>query len=108
MRITLEYRNPTPSHCDIAVFVNGALSGVLTLRQDEVGSLSQIITHGCAKGIDSFLSRGKSVWKEPDPLDRLIALSAEEETLKTESVRLHWEWLSECLQIGCCKPSQKR
>jgi hypothetical protein len=61
MKITLEYRNPTPSHCDVAVFVNGALSGTLTLRQEEVGGFSQILQYGCATGIDTFLSRGTCV-----------------------------------------------
>ena len=58
MKITLEYRNPSPSHCDVAVFINGALTGILTLRQDEIGSFDQIISHGCAKDIDYFLGRG--------------------------------------------------
>lgn len=58
MKITLEYRDPTPSHCDVAVFINGALAGVLKLRQEEVGSLDMIIAHGCVRGIDVFLSRG--------------------------------------------------
>jgi hypothetical protein len=62
MRITLEYRNPTPAHCDVAVFVNGALAGTLTLRQEEIGSFDQIVHAGCARGIDTFLARGN-----PDP-----------------------------------------
>lgn len=32
MQITLDYRNPTPSHHDVAVFVNGGCVGILTLR----------------------------------------------------------------------------
>jgi hypothetical protein len=33
MNITLDYRNPTRSHCDVAIFIDGALTGVLTLRR---------------------------------------------------------------------------
>lgn len=58
MRITLEYRNPTPSHCHVAVFIDGSLAGVLTLRQEEIVGFQQIVEHGCAKGIDTFLGRG--------------------------------------------------
>lgn len=47
MRITLDYRNPTPSHCGVAIFVNGALAGTLTLRQDEIVSFQQILAAGC-------------------------------------------------------------
>jgi hypothetical protein len=59
MKITLDFRNPTPSHCEVAVFVNGAYSGTLTLRQDEVGSFHQIIEHGLGLlPIDEFSSTG--------------------------------------------------
>ena len=64
MKITLEYRNPTPAHCDVAVFVNGALSGTLRLRQDEVIGFQQIVLGGCLKGVDEFLGRGHSLPKE--------------------------------------------
>ena len=36
MRITLDYGRPTPSHCTVAVFIDGALAGELVLRQSEV------------------------------------------------------------------------
>lgn len=62
MTIILEYRNPTPSHCDVAVFVNGALTGTLRLRQEEVVGFQQIVSAGCKTPLDSFLSRGT-----PDP-----------------------------------------
>lgn len=58
MRITFEYRNPTKAHCDVAIFVNGGLAGVITLRQEEVVGFNMIVAHGCADGIDTFLSRG--------------------------------------------------
>jgi hypothetical protein len=63
MKIVLEYRNPTEAHCQVAVFVNDALAGVLTLRQDEVGSFDMIVSGGCVKGIDTFLGRGESTIK---------------------------------------------
>lgn len=62
MRITLDYRRPTPSHCTIGVFVNGALAGELVLRQDEVVAFQQIVSFGCFATMDSFLSTGN-----PDP-----------------------------------------
>jgi hypothetical protein len=65
MRITLEFRRPTPSHCTVAVFINGALAGELTLRQEEIGAFHQIVAHGCSADMDSFLSTG-------DPKPRLL------------------------------------
>ena len=65
MKITLDYRNPTPSHCDVAVFVNGALAGVLTLRQEEVDSFQQVIVSGLSLPTDEFLGTGDSgPWPE--------------------------------------------
>ena len=58
MKITLDYRNPSPSHCDVAVFVNGALTGVLTLRQEELITFQHIILHGLDKHRDEFLGTG--------------------------------------------------
>jgi hypothetical protein len=68
MKITLDYRKPTPSHCDVAVYVNGALAGILTLRQDELIPFQQIIVNGMrppGQG-DEFLGTGN-----PDPADPL-------------------------------------
>lgn len=58
MTIHLVYRNPTPAHCDVVVFVNGGQAGTLRLRQEEIVGFQQIVQHGCAKGIDEFLARG--------------------------------------------------
>lgn len=58
MKITLDFRNPTPSHCEVAVFVNGAYSGTLTLRQEEVGSFQQVVANGLSLDTDEFLSTG--------------------------------------------------
>jgi hypothetical protein len=67
MNITLEYRNATPSHCDIAVFINGALSGTLCVRQDEILPFQMIICNGMIDGMDSFLGRGN-----PDPVESAL------------------------------------
>ena len=58
MRITLDYRNPTRSHCQVAVFVNGALAGVLCLRQEEIGTFQNIISTGLFMPEDLFLATG--------------------------------------------------
>ena len=60
MKITLEYRNPTPVHCDVVVFINGTNTGTLRLRQEEIVSFQTIVDYGCCRGIDTFLSRGNS------------------------------------------------
>lgn len=58
MNIHLRYQNPSPAHCEVAVFVDGALAGVLRLRQEEVVGFQQIVSGGCVKGIDSFEASG--------------------------------------------------
>jgi hypothetical protein len=58
MRITLDYRNPTPAHCDVAVFINGALTGFLKLRQEEIDSFQHIIRQGMTLPDDVFLATG--------------------------------------------------
>lgn len=58
MNITLDYRNPTHAHCDVAVYVNGALTGVLKLRQDELDSFQFIVANGMNLPGDVFLSTG--------------------------------------------------
>lgn len=62
MRITIEYRNPTPSHCDVAVWINGGLSGTLCLRQEELLDFQQIMDKGCRGLGDNLTVRGN-----PDP-----------------------------------------
>lgn len=58
MKITLDYRNPTPSHCEVGVYVNGALAGVLTLRQEEINLFQHIIANGMDAQRDQFLGTG--------------------------------------------------
>jgi len=60
MKITFDYRNATPSHCDVAIFVNGALAGELKLRQDEIAAFQQIVQRGTDPERDSFDSGGQS------------------------------------------------
>lgn len=46
MDVTLEFRDWTPTHCDVAVFVNHALSGTLRLRQEELAGFTCIFARG--------------------------------------------------------------
>lgn len=62
MRIVLEYRNPSPTHCDVVIWVNGAFTGTLTLRQEELITFQDIIAQGVDQEFDTFTSRGN-----PDP-----------------------------------------
>jgi hypothetical protein len=58
MKISLDYRNPTPSHCDVAIFINGAYVGTLRLGQEDIVGFQQILDHGCVKGLDVFRATG--------------------------------------------------
>lgn len=64
MKVHLDYRNPTATHCDVAIFLDGALCGTLTLRQLELVPFQQIIVNGinCTPTLDDFLATGN-----PDP-----------------------------------------
>jgi hypothetical protein len=62
MRITLDYRDPSPSHCYVAIFINGAYSGQICLRQEEIDSFQHIIRQGMTLAQDEFLATGN-----PDP-----------------------------------------
>lgn len=68
MKITLEYRNPTATHCDIAVFINGALAGTLTVRQSELDVFQQVIADGLGfKGTAEFPADEFSARGNPNP-----------------------------------------
>jgi hypothetical protein len=58
MRITLDYRDPSPSHCYVAIFVNGAFTGQICLRQEEIDSFQHIISQGMTLPQDVFLATG--------------------------------------------------
>jgi len=58
MKINIEFRSPTPSHVEIAIFLDGGYTGTITTTIGEAACLHQILFHGCAKGIDSFSSKG--------------------------------------------------
>lgn len=64
MKITFDYRRPTPAHCAIGVFVNGACAGELTLRQDEIGPFQMIVQHGMTMPGDEFRGTGNPNWQE--------------------------------------------
>lgn len=57
MKIALDYGNPTPTHCDVAVFVNGALAGVLNMRQEGVDEFQHVIKIGLHTPGDSLSAR---------------------------------------------------
>jgi hypothetical protein len=58
MKITLDYRDPTPSHCYVAIFVNGAFTGQICLRQEEIDSFQHIVMRGMTLKGDVFLALG--------------------------------------------------
>lgn len=66
MRITLDYRNPSPSHCRVGVFVNGACAGEICLRQEEIVTFQTVIQHGLSMPEDVFRGTGN-----PNPPDGL-------------------------------------
>lgn len=66
MKITIEFRNPTPSHCDVAVFINGANTGTLRLRQEELFTFQEILFKGAVKGIDTIISKGNPNYESQD------------------------------------------
>ncbi len=57
--LAIEFRDPTPSHCDVAVWINGAMAGTLRVRQEEVMTLQDLFLRGIQKRAgDTFVSRG--------------------------------------------------
>ena len=64
MDIVLRYQDPTPAHCDVAVFINGALTGVLKLRQEELSHFQHIVAYGIQSNRDSFVAKGNPDLKE--------------------------------------------
>jgi hypothetical protein len=74
MRVTFAYRHPTPAHCDVAVFLDGAMTGTLRLRQDELPAFRRIVAAGCdVPGNGFFVETGVSHPGDRrfgDPLDR--------------------------------------
>lgn len=63
MKVHLDYRNPTPLHCEVGVFLDGVYCGALTLRQDDVLTFQHIILHGIDDIRDTFQGTGN-----PDPV----------------------------------------
>lgn len=57
LEIEFKYRNPTPTHCDTEVVVNGAHAGTLHLRQGELALIESILVKGLHHG-DHFTSSG--------------------------------------------------
>lgn len=57
MNITIDYRNASPSHCGVAIFIGGALTGVLTLAQGDLVAFQDILIKGMIP-TDKFLATG--------------------------------------------------
>jgi hypothetical protein len=64
MDIVLQFNNPTPTHCDVDVLINGEATGTLHLRQVDLLTFQNIMLYGCMEAFDTFLSRGN-----PNPPD---------------------------------------
>lgn len=60
MKIHLNYRDPTPVHCKVGVFINGAFTGELTLRQEDLDSFQSVILIGLNLKEDEFSASGES------------------------------------------------
>lgn len=60
MKITLRFETSNAQHTTMRVFINGTSAGLLTMTTKEAGDFHQIVAHGCADGIDTFLSTGES------------------------------------------------
>jgi hypothetical protein len=58
MTITLEYRDPSSTHCTVVVFINGANTGQLRLRQEELVTFQLVLQRGLSMPGDAFLARG--------------------------------------------------
>ena len=59
MKIHIRYDDSNKLHTRFTLFLNGANCGQLCTRTDEACNLHQLISSGCARGIDEFLSTGK-------------------------------------------------
>lgn len=69
MDVLLHYRNPSPGHCEVVIFVNGAQAGVIKLRQEEITGFQQIMQHGCFQNIDTFRATGNPNPQEEDKIE---------------------------------------
>ena len=64
MNITLRYRHPTQTHCDVVVLIDDVVTGTLVLRQGDLMTFEHILIHGMLVNGDTFLSMGNP---DPDP-----------------------------------------
>ena len=58
MNITLIHKNPTPTHCEIEVIIDGDSVGILRPKQSRIGLLNIILTEGINPKFDTFVSKG--------------------------------------------------
>jgi hypothetical protein len=64
MKIHFDYRNANDAHCDVVIFIDGQNVGTLRVGQSDVVGLQQIVSAGCARGIDQFNATGHSLPEE--------------------------------------------
>lgn len=68
IKLMVEYRNPTPAHCDLAVWVNGGFAGMLRLRQEEISTFQDLLINGMdAVAGDEVLFKGSADYKPKQP-----------------------------------------
>lgn len=61
MKIHLRAESANGHHTKFSVFINGALSGTLTMREDEAVAFHMIVFTGANKDLDQVVSTGKWV-----------------------------------------------
>ncbi len=68
IKLMVEYRNPTPAHCDLAVWVNGGFAGTLRLRQEELSTFQDVLINGIGTDVgDEVLFKGSPDYKPKLP-----------------------------------------
>lgn len=66
MNVHLRADSANGAHTTFTVFVNGAATGQLTMRDLEAASFHQIVASGCRNPVDSFVSTGWWGIERPD------------------------------------------
>ena len=58
MKIEIIFLKSDQTLTDFSIYVNNNHCGHLCMKTDEAGSFHQILAHGCAKKMDTFISSG--------------------------------------------------
>ena len=59
MKIHIKFTKSNPVSTSMEIFINEVACGELVMATNEASSFHQVVSLGCAKGIDTFLSSGK-------------------------------------------------